>query len=214
VPNAGYLFPVQALSKMFRGKFCAGLKRLRSQLAFYGALAGQQEPGRFAQLLSQATEKDWNVYSKRPFAGPETVLKYLSNYTHRIAISPRRFLNLDLSQHQVTFGWRDYADGSKSKRMTLDTGEFARRFCLHILPRGFTKVRHFGLLANRGRNQRLAQARVALAKAPRKYRRSRQKSPVPEHARGPRCPFCGSERLRVIQVIRPERGRQPGGDSS
>ena len=215
VPNAGYLFPVRALSRMFRGKFCAGLNQLRSKLAFHGALVGRQEPAGFAQLLSQARKKKWNVYSKRPFAGPETVLKYLSNYTHRIAISPRRILNLDLSQHQVTFAWRDYANGSKSKRMTLDTGEFTRRFCLHILPKGFAKVRHFGWLANRGRQQRLAQARGALARASQKHHRFKPEPPVPEHnATRPRCPFCGCERLRVIQVIRPERGRPPGGDSS
>lgn len=214
-PHTGYLFPVGALSKMFRGKFCAGLKRLQSQLAYHGTMTAYQDPSRFGQLLHQATEKDWNVYSKRPFAGPETVLRYLSHYTHRIAISPRRLLALELSPHQVTFGWRDYADGSKLKRMTLDTGEFTRRFCLHILPRGFAKVRHFGFLANRGRERRLEQARQAVGIALPNPRKAKTNLQVPENkAAWPQCPFCGSERLRVIQVMRPARDRQPGGDSS
>jgi len=165
-PHAGYLFPVHALSQMFRGKFCAGLGRLwnSGKLKYHGALGACQGAAAFSELLHQATRKDWNVHIKRPFAGPETVLKYLSHYTHRIAISPRRLQDLDLRQHRVTFQWRDYAKGSQLKPMTLDTGEFARRFCLHILPQGFAKVRHFGLLANRGRDQRLQKAREALAK--------------------------------------------------
>ena len=218
VPKAGYLFPVPALSRMFRGKFCAGLKRLRSQLAYHGALAGCGDPLAFAQLLHQATEKEWNVYSKRPFAGPETVLKYLSNYTHRVAISPRRIWNLNLSAHQVIFGWRDYADGSKPKRMRLETGEFTRRFSRHILPRGFAKVRHFGLLANRGCNQRLEQARQAVAKAnPQEPNGPQALRNTPtntvRNAEALCCPFCGSSRLHLIQVVRPPRGN-PGGDSS
>lgn len=215
VRNAGYLFPVRALSRMFRGKFCAGLKGLHHGLEFHGSLRRYEEPAGFARLLFEATEKSWNVYSKRPFAGPETVLKYLSNYTHRIAISPRRIL--ELSEHQVTFGWRDYADGNRCKRMTLDTGEFTRRFCLHILPKGFTKVRHFGLLANRGRDQRLAQARAAVARVQTKNCRVKAKVAVPEQpVLQPQCPFCGCERLRLVGVIRPFRHGhgQPGGDSS
>ena len=212
VPNAGYLFPVRALSRMFRGKFCAGLKGRRDRLEYYGEMLAYQEASRFAQLLKQAREKDWNVYSKRPFAGPETVLKYLSNYTHRIAISPRRILAL--SNHEVTFRWRDYAQGSQVKRMTLDTGEFTRRFCLHILPRGFAKVRHFGLLANRGRNQRLAQAREAVARAYAEQHRATCALTSEDRVTRPQCPFCGCERLRVIQVVRLERCGQPGGDSS
>jgi len=213
VPNAGYLFPVRALSKMFRGKFCAGLNKLRENLSYHGLMAAHQNPRVFAQLLNQATEKDWNVYSKRPFAGPETVLKYLSNYTHRIAISSRRIL--ELSGHRVTFGWRDYAHGGQAKKMTLDTGEFTRRFCLHILPRGFAKVRHFGLLANRGRNQRLAQAREAVAKTQAERPKARREAAPPEDHPAPlRCPFCGGERLRVVLIVRLPGPALPGGDSS
>jgi hypothetical protein len=110
-------------------------------------------------LVRQATSQKWVVYSKRPFAGPRQVLAYLSRYTHRVALSPRRLLALDPESRTVTFSWKDYADGCKRKTMRLELKEFVRRFCLHLLPERFVKIRHFGFLGNRQRRLRVGQAR-------------------------------------------------------
>ena len=223
VKNPHYLLPVRVLSKIFRAKFCEGLQRLyaRDKLQFVGALAPLAQPHSFRALLRKATLTPWVVYAKRPFAGPATVLKYLSQYTHRVAISSRRLLTLDTQLHRVCFRYRDYADGHRMKTMTLDTGEFTRRFCQHILPRGFTKLRHYGLLANRSRSQRLEKARAALGVAipvPTNTTLPLNQPVLPEQSAQPtefrRCPYCGGVRLRVVQILRPPNWRQPGGDSS
>ncbi len=200
---AHYLFPVGALSKVYRGKFLSALEQLYAggKLQFQGQLAGVGAPKEFAALLRQAARQNWVVYSKRPFAGPLQVLTYLSRYTHRVAISPRRLLGLD-SQHQtVTFGWRDYADGSKRKTMTLAVGEFLRRFCLHLLPERFVKIRHYGFLGNRHRHQRVGLARELLLKA---GKVSPALAPPPPPL-APVCPFCGSGKLQLLQIVGPIR---------
>jgi hypothetical protein len=165
-------------------------------------------------MMREASAQKWVVYAKKPFAGPETVLRYLSNYTHRVGMSSRRILHLDRSSHEVTFRYRDYARGGRVRTMKLDTGEFARRFALHILPPRFCKVRHYGLLANRGRAARLEKVRAAIVAArPRarvKARKTTGKLPRPQV----RCPRCGSPRLRLIWMVRLSRRRQPGADSS
>jgi hypothetical protein len=221
--NPHYLFPVRVLSKIFRGKFCAGLQRLyaRGKLQFVGALAPLAQILAFQALVRKATLGPWVVYAKAPFAGPETVLKYLSQYTHRVAISSRRLISLDTQVHRVCFRYRDYADGHRIKTMSLDTGEFTRRFCQHILPRGFTKLRHYGLLANRGRTERLEKARAALGvaiPAPPDAALPLSDSVLSEKSGDPakfrRCPYCGGLKLRVIQILRPPNWRLPGGDSS
>ncbi len=136
----GFLFPVRILSRVFRGKF---LQKLEQALDA-GTLRSTPSEGRV--LLRHAARKNWVVYSKPPFAGPEQVLRYLARYTHRIAISNDR---LESMEHgKVTFRWRDRAHGNQSKCMTLDAGEFLRRFLLHLLPPGFMRIRHYGLLAN------------------------------------------------------------------
>ena len=200
---AHYLFPVAALSKVYRGKFLSGLEKLYAggKLQFKGQLAGLAAPNPFGQLLRQAAQHPWVVYAKQPFAGPLQVLTYLSRYTHRVAISPRRLLALD-SQHQtVTFAWRDYADGSKRKTMTLPVGEFLRRFCLHLLPERMVKIRHYGLLGNRQRHERVARARELLVQAGLGSPSLPPSAPPP----GPVCPFCGSEQLQLIQIVEPIR---------
>src|SRR5205823_14964455 len=125
--------------------FCAGLQQLyaNEQLQFHGQLTPLSEPKSFQCLVRQATARKWVVYAKRPFAGPQQVLAYLSRYTHRVAISPRRLLALDTQNQTVTFAWKDYADGQKQKTMTLGLAEFVRRFSLHILPERFVKIRHY-----------------------------------------------------------------------
>jgi hypothetical protein len=217
-----YLFAVQALSLVFRGKFCAGLQQLYAsgELEFHGQLAPLAERHQFGQLLAQARSRAWVVYAKRPFAGPQQVLTYLSRYTHRVAISSRRVLKLDPQAHTVTFAWRDYADGSKSKHMTLEVGEFVRRFCLHLLPERFVKIRHYGLLGNRQRQTKIAQARallspLALTLAVCLGSAATQSVSAPKAPLFSRtCPFCGSQRLWLTQIEPPQARSAPGWDSS
>lgn len=160
-----WLFPVRALSVMFRGKYLAGLRQLYhdGQLALHGQqMAAHATPDVFATWLRASTKKPFVVYAKRPFAGPEIVLAYLARYTHRIGITNRRILSMDTEAGTVTFDYKDYADGSKHKRLTLACTEFVRRLQLHILPERFVKLRHYGLLANRNRHTRIEAARAAL----------------------------------------------------
>jgi hypothetical protein len=163
-----WLFPVRALSAMFRGKYRAGLQRLYQdgKLEFHGQLQPLAAPAAFGQLIGQATRKKWVVYAKRPFAGPEVVLAYLARYTHRVGITNRRILEVDKTAGTVRFAYKDYADDSRSKTMTIACTEFVRRLQLHILPERFVKIRHYGLLSNRNRKARIAQARAALPPAP------------------------------------------------
>jgi len=216
-----YLFPVLALSAVFRGKFCAGLQQLYAagQLQFHGQLAALAGAKAFQGLLRQATRRAWVVYAKRPFAGPRQVLAYLSRYTHRVAIGPSRLLVLDRPNHTVTFAWKDYADGARRKTMTLGAGEFVRRFCLHLLPVRFVKIRHYGLLGNRQRQSKVAQAWVAIVQGPRWAVASELLAelplPAPVAPPLPVCPFCGSARLWLVEVVLPCRHTAPPGwDSS
>src|SRR5438093_2555366 len=206
--SAQYLFAVRALSAVFRGKFCAGLQQLQTeqQLQFHGQLKPLARPKAFAQLLHQAARQKWVVYAKRPFAGPKQVLAYLSRYTHRVAISSRRLLALGEQSQTVTFAWRDYADEAKRKTMTLGLKEFVRRFCLHLLPRGFVKIRHFGFLSNRQRQAKVAQARALLQPQPPIVRPPPDLQPSAGSAASatlPRrvCPYCGSDRLWLIEIV-------------
>jgi hypothetical protein len=147
---------------MFRGKLLAFLRQSyrRNELCFSGTLAALSQPRAFHSLLSTLRNKEWVVYSKPPFGGPEHVLKYLARYTHRVAISNGRLLSLH--DGQVRFRWRDSRHNNRSAVMALDAVEFIRRFLLHVLPTGFVKIRHFGLLANRNRRQALALCRIHL----------------------------------------------------
>jgi Putative transposase/Transposase zinc-binding domain len=200
-----YLFPVRALSRMFRGKYLAGLNALHTagQLEFHGELQAVATPAKFATLLRAAAQPEWVVYAKRPFAGPAQVLAYLSRYTHRVALSPRRLLATDGAS--VTFAYKDYADGSRSKTMTLTTTEFVRRFCLHVLPERFVKIRHYGLLGNRQKQIRLARARELLGAVP-----VASSQPLPELLRTATtegspacCPFCQQPGLVKIRDVPP-----------
>jgi hypothetical protein len=197
-----YLFPVAALSQVFRGKFCAGLQQLYAdgELEFHGQLRCLAQPKAFQGLVRQAARHSWVVYAKRPFAGPGQVLAYLSRYTHRVAISPRRLLALDEEKQTVTFTWKDYADGAQRKIMTLELKEFVRRFCWHLLPERFVKIRHFGFLSNRQRQARVAQARSLLAQAPlTDLPQPTASKPAPVRV----CPYCGSDRLLLIEIVEP-----------
>jgi hypothetical protein len=142
----GFLLPVRVLSRVFRGKYVDGLKRAhrRGELRLFGKLTSLADAAAFHAFVRRLYDKDWVVYAKRPFGGPAQVLKYLAMYTHRVAISNHGLVKLE--NGSVTFRYKDYADRHKQKLMTLDACEFLRRFVQHVLPSGFTKIRHYGLL--------------------------------------------------------------------
>lgn len=187
-PRYTFFLPVKVLSRVFRGKFVAGLRRAYRQkkLCFHGPIGALEDPKRFASFLRTLFRQDWVVYAKPAFGGPTQVLRYLGRYTHRVAISNHRLLAFD-GEH-VVFRWKDYARGNKHRKMRLNAVEFLRRFVQHVLPRGFVRIRQYGFLANRCRTVRLAQARQLLGvttKAP---------EPYTETASNPtkRCPHCGA----------------------
>jgi len=213
-----YLFAVRALSLVFRGKFCAGLGQLfrADRLEFHGKLAALGQPQEFQRLMRKAARRKWVVYAKRPFAGPRQVLAYLSRYTHRVAISPARLLALDEQAQRVTFSWKDYAEAAKRKTMSLHVGEFVRRFCLHLLPERFVKIRHFGFLSNRQRHNRVTQARRLLAKRSIPSAAVATEPALSSPAESSLvCPYCGSDRLLLVEMV-PSRRNQtvPQLDSS
>jgi hypothetical protein len=165
----GFFLPVRVLSRLFRRRFLEALLALHrdGRLQFFGEHAGLTEARAFAEWLAPLRRCEWVVYAKRPFAGPEAVLAYLSRYTHRVAISNSRLIALD--ERGVSFRWKDYRTKGRTrhKTMTLAPGEFMRRFLLHVLPAGFHRIRHYGLLANGNRTSSLALAReLLLAPAP------------------------------------------------
>ena len=143
-PRYAFFLPVKVLSRVFRGKFTAGLKRAfrKGQLVFPGSLQPLANERAFRSFLRPLFRQDWVVYAKPPFGGPQHVLHYLARYTHRVAISNHRIV--DFTDGQVTFRWKDYAHGSKQKLMTVTADEFLRRFLLHVLPHGFVRIRFFG----------------------------------------------------------------------
>jgi hypothetical protein len=158
----GFFLPVRVLSRLFRGKFLAGLRAAYDdgRLACHGQLSALSEPAAFAAWLAPLYGQEWVVYAKPPFGGPEQVLKYLARYTHRVAISNSRLVSLD--DERVTFRYKDYADDRRHKTMVLSAHEFIRRFLQHVLPSGFVKIRHYGLLANRYRAAKLRVCRALL----------------------------------------------------
>lgn len=164
----GFFLPVRVLSRLFRRRFIEELEKLHhaGQLRFFGEEAGLAEAAAFGRWLAPLRACEWVVYAKRPFAGPQAVLAYLSRYTHRVAISNRRLVSQD--ENGVTFRWKDYrAKGrTRHKVMTLSPDEFMRRFLLHVLPGGFHRIRHYGLLANAERRRQLARVRDLLEAPP------------------------------------------------
>jgi Putative transposase/Transposase zinc-binding domain len=160
-PN--WFLPVPVLSQVFRGKYLAALRAVyqAGQLQFAGSTLPLASPDAWKTSIRALYQKDWVVYAKEPFGGPEQVLKYLTGYTHRVALSNHRLVKLE--DGHVTFTWKDYADNCRRKEMTLDAVEFVRRFALHIIPKGLVRIRRYGLLAHRDRGERLALCRSLLA---------------------------------------------------
>jgi hypothetical protein len=202
----GFFLPVRVLSRVFRGKYLEGVRKLfdAGKLVLNGRWNPLSDPHAFARWLTPLYQKEWVVYAKRPFGGPEQVLKYLARYTHRVAISNSRLL--DVCDGHVTFRYKDYADAHRSKAMTLSAEEFLRRFVQHVLPAGFVKVRHYGLLANRHRDERLAVCRRLLfveavrAAAP----KADDADEAIEATLPPCCPHCGGRRLVRRELQRGE----------
>jgi len=198
----GFLLPVRVLGRLFRGRFLAGLQRAHAsgELQLHGSVASLADAGRFHSLLRTLRKKEWVVYSKAPFGGPARVLKYLGRYTHRVAISNQRLVAL--KDGKVSFLWKDYAHGYRKRVMTLSAVEFLRRFLMHLLPKGFVRIRHYGFLANRHRRERLELCRRLLAVE----RPAVAEGPAPEATRPP-CPACGHATMRI--VLRFEAGHPP-----
>jgi hypothetical protein len=200
-----WLFPVRALSVVFRAKFRDGLQALfdQHQLQFPRVPPDLSEPTAWARWRRRWARRKWVVYAKRPFAGPQAVLAYLCRYTHRVALTNSRLEALDLQDGTVAFRYKDYARGSQIRSMTLRLEEFLRRFCLHILPPRFVKIRHYGLLANRDRPARIAQARALLAQVPPPPEPGQPTVLNVQPVQPPAlvCPHCGHPTLVLIRVL-------------
>jgi hypothetical protein len=198
----GFFLPVRVLSRLFRRRFLEELAVAyhAGRLQFFGDDAGLHDPRAFAQWLAPLRACEWVVYAKRPFAGPAAVLSYLSRYTHRVAISNARLLAFD--ERGVTFRWKDYRATGKPryKAMTLAADEFMRRFLLHVLPSGFHRIRHYGLLANGGRREHLAQARELLHVPITTAAPTPDVAPVTSVSPTFVCPHCGAA-MSVVEVI-------------
>jgi hypothetical protein len=197
----GFFLSVRVLSRLFRRRFLEELSKAHrdDQLQFFAEYAPLADAAAFADWLAPLKKCEWVVYAKRPFAGPEAVLAYLSRYTHRVAIANSRLIALD--ERGVTFRWKDYRAKGKTrhKTMTLSTDEFIRRFLLHVLPSGFHRIRHYGLLANAGRRDHLAQVRELLQVVV---------EPKGTHADTPEpviqptfvCPDCGAAMI-IVEIL-------------
>ena len=197
----GFFLPVRVLSRLFRRLFLQELQAAfaAGQLGFFGDLVHLADPAAFAERLAQLRRTDWVVYAKPPFGGPEQVLAYLGRYTHRVAIANSRLISL--ADGKVSFSWKDYRQNRKAKVMTLNAEEFIRRFLLHTLPDGFHRIRHYGFLANGGRNDKIALCRQLLAV--RNAPTYQEAGDDPFSKCGiPVCPHCGGTMRRVDVVPR------------
>jgi hypothetical protein len=202
-PRYPFFLPVKVLSRVFRGKFLAGLKRLhrRKKLQCAGPAAALADQKQFAKLLRRLHHHDWVVYAKPAFGGPMQVLRYLGRSTHRVAISNHRLLAFE--QERVTFRCKDYAHDGKQGKMTLAATEFLRRFFLHVLPKGFVRIRHFGFLANRFRVSRLLLGRQLLASGSSTEPHVKAHD-VPDSSFLWHCPRCGASMILIQRLTAAE----------
>ena len=213
-----YLFSVKALSKVFRGKFIDYLKRMfiTGKLIFAGKASPLADEKEFLQFMKMLKQKDWVVYCKKPFAGPEKVLDYIGRYTHRVALSNNRIVNVE--DGRVTFAYRDRKNADVRKTMTLKAEEFIRRFLLHVLPQGFVRIRHFGFLSNRCKKENVRKCRELIDN-------TQQPPECPEKTTQKLmleltgidislCPCCKKGTLRIIRELFPLWKLKPYMDSS
>ena len=204
-----FFLPVQVLSRLFRRLFLESLQKAfdAGKLQFFAALESLRQRDTFAPLLARLKACEWVVYAKRPFAGPQQVLDYVGRYTHRVAISNHRLL--DVENHQVRFQWKDYRHGDQVKTMTLSADEFIRRFLLHVLPDGFQRIRYYGFLGNRYRREKLEQCRRLLGTPP--LAEQANALPVAKDYRDryeeltgqslQQCPQCRQGRMLVVEIL-------------
>jgi Putative transposase/Transposase zinc-binding domain len=215
-----FFLPVRVLARLFRRLLLASLQKAfdDNKLTFCGRLEPLRDRRAFQRHLAPARKAEWCVYAKPPFAGPEQVLAYVARYTHRVAISNNRLLDID--DGKVRFHWKDYRNGNRQKTMTRAADEFIRRFLLHVLPEGFQRIRYYGFLANRYRVQKLARCRHLLAMP--------QPVPPDDQAAGnyrdqyqqltgislTECPACQRGRMVIIEVLKPAKPSRPIYDTS
>ena len=203
----GFFLPVRVLSRLFRRLFLESLQKAfdSGKLQFFNASEALRDRYAFVKLLERMKACEWVVYAKRPFAGPQQVLDYVGRYTHRVAISNNRLLDID--NDQVRFQWKDYRDGGQIKTMTLSADEFIRRFLLHVLPDGFQRIRYYGFLGNRYRKEKLDQCRRLLgmpslaepASPTDKDYRDRNEELTGDSLR--QCPQCKQGRMLVVEIL-------------
>jgi len=207
----GFFLPVRVLSRLFRRLFLEHLQDAfdLGKLQFFSSLEFLRDRSAFARYLAPLRKAEWVVYAKRPFAGPEQVLDYVGRYTHRVAISNNRLL--DIENGQIQFRWKDYRNQSQQKIMTLSAEEFIRRFLLHALPDGFHRIRYYGFLGNRYRQEKLTRCRQLLGMAPSEVL---SESPSPdyrdrhEELTGTslrQCPVCHRGQMMTVELLEPRR---------
>ncbi|HLF82377.1 MAG TPA: IS91 family transposase [Anaerolineales bacterium] len=202
----GFFLPVEVLSRLFRRLFLDSLEKAfdGGKLQFFSSLEGLRERRGFLAYLAPTRKVEWVVYAKRPFAGPQQVLDYVGRYTHRVAISNQRLLAIE--EGQVGFRWKDYRDANQQKVLTLGADEFIRRFLLHVLPQGFQRIRYYGLLGNRYREQKLARCRQLLGmpaaqpagEPPSDYRDRYEQLTGRSLSE---CPACHQGRMRMVETL-------------
>jgi hypothetical protein len=208
--------PVRVLSRLFRRLFLNQLVSAfeAGQLQFFAALEPLRDRTAFFAYLAPVRQAEWVVYAKRPFAGPEQVLDYVGRYTHRVALSNNRLL--DIAEGKVSFRYKDYRHDAQQKAMTLDAEEFIRRFLLHVLPQGFQRIRYYGFLGNRYRKEKLARCRHLLG-MPAYEGQGSVKEAAPNYRERyetltgvslRRCPVCHQGCMQVIEILPPSRRNQ------
>ena len=217
--RARFFLSVRVLSRLFRRLFLESMEKAfnSGKLQFFAALEFLHDPHAFAERIAQAKQIDWVVYTKRPFAGPQQVLDYVGRYTHRVAISNNRLIDID--NGRVKFHWKDYRDNSQIKVMDLEADEFIRRFLLHVLPEGFQRIRYYGFLANRDRRKKLALCRQLLG-----MQTSSQTTSIKDYRQRYQeltgrsltlCPRCKKGQMVIVESLPPAICRVPVGlDSS
>jgi hypothetical protein len=212
----GFFLPVRVLRRLFRGRYLALLNAAfqHGYLKFHGQQRLLADPETFAALVDGVRQKEWVVYAKPPFGGPHQVLKYLARYTHRVAISNQRLLKIE--DGKVHFHWKDYAHENAKRIMALDAVEFIRRFLLHVVPSGFVRIRHFGLLANRHRKEKLQLCRSLLGVTadPARDQSAIEGSEAADAAAQYRCPECKRGHMVVIEAIPRQAERWRGEESA
>jgi hypothetical protein len=219
----GFFLPVRVLSRFFRRRFIELLEQAysRGELEFFSALAELRERAAFSRYIGPLQKQEWVVYAKPPFAGPEQVLDYVGRYTHRVAISNNRLL--DIENGHVSFRWKDYRDGNAQKTMTVAANEFIRRFLLHVLPQGFHRIRYYGFLGARHREQNLTHCRELLQMTPLEQQQSEAQEESSDYRaqyealtghRLDQCPLCRTGRMLTIQQIARSSASVPVLDTS